>query len=174
MKGIIVVKVDRCLGCKSCELACAVEHSQSKTLPEAMHERPRPCPRVSVCKGARFAVPLQCQQCSQAPCVAACPTQALHRADDDGPVVIDHELCIGCKWCILACPFGMIRLDEAERTIVKCDQCVERVERGELPACVQACPSGAIQFESVDDVIDEKRNATLLQIERTVTAGDEK
>jgi len=171
VKSMLVVKVDRCLGCRSCELACAVEHSASRDLYEAIHETPGPRARVRVSQGATFAIPLQCRQCADAPCVAICPTSALHRADEDSPVFIDHARCIGCTWCVLACPFGVITLDAKGRTIIKCDQCFERVEHGELPACVSACPTGALEFKALEDVVAEKREACLLQIEDSLS-GD--
>jgi len=74
---------------------------------------------------------------------------------------------------VLACPFGVITLDAKGRTIIKCDQCFERVEHGELPACVSACPTGALQFKPLEDVVAEKREACLLQIERSLS-GDAK
>lgn len=166
MKGMIVVKVDRCLGCKSCEIACAVEHSESKDLCQAIHETPAPQTRVSVYQGKDFVVPLQCRQCEDAPCMQICPTDALHRADKDSPVVIDDDKCIGCKWCVLACPFGVIRLDEESRVIIKCDQCFDRLKRGEKPACVSACPTGALDFKEMKEILAEKREASLVQIER--------
>jgi len=173
MKGILVVKAHRCLACHSCEMACSVEHSKSKDLFEAVNESPGPAARVSVSRGEDFVVPLQCRQCENAPCVAVCPTNALYCADQESPVVIDHDRCIGCKWCILACPFGVITLDERARTIVKCDQCFERLERGELPACVTACPTGALEFKTLEEVLAEKRGAYLVEIQRAV-GGDEK
>jgi len=171
MKGMIVVKVDRCLGCKSCEMACAVEHSQSRNLQQAITESPAPVARVKVARGMSFAVPLQCLQCEDAPCVEICSTKALHRADKNSPVSIDHELCIGCKCCILACPFGVIRLDREGRSIVKCDQCMERRGREELPACVLACPTRALGFKTMEEVLAEKREAYLLQIERSLSGA---
>ena len=166
MKSMIVVHVDKCLGCKSCEMACSVEHSASKNLAQAIGETPVPRARVSVEQGAGFVVPLQCRQCEDAPCVEICPTGALRRGDKDSPVVLDHERCIGCKWCVQACPFGVITLDSESRTVIKCDQCFERVERGELPACVLACPTGALEIRAVDEVPAEKRRAALVHIER--------
>ena len=171
-KSLLVVRVDRCLGCKSCELACAVEHSESKNLYQAIRESTVPRARLTVAQGEGFAVPLQCRHCEDAPCMEVCPRGALHRADPDSPVVIDHDLCIGCHWCVLACPFGVINFDRNGRTITKCDQCFERVERGELPACVSACPSRALGFKTIDEVVAEKRQAYLLQIERSMTGGE--
>jgi len=172
MKAMIVVKVDRCLGCRTCEVACAVEHSASKELFQAIHESPAPRARVSVEQGAGFAVPLQCRQCEDAPCVEVCPTGALRRADKNSPVLVDHDLCIGCRWCIQVCPFGVISLDEERRTVVKCDQCFERLEKGLMPACVSACPTGALELKSIEDVLAEKRRASLVQIERSLAADE--
>ena len=172
MKNMLVVKVEKCVGCKSCEMACAIEHSVSKDLSLAIHETPRPKSRVRVQQGATFAVPLQCRQCEDAPCITICPTKALHRADADSPVMIDHDLCIGCQWCVLACPFGVISLDSDGRSIVKCDQCFERVQQGKQPACVTGCPTGALDYTAMDTVVTEKRKASLLQIEAAM-AGEE-
>jgi carbon-monoxide dehydrogenase iron sulfur subunit len=120
---------------------------------------------VDVAQGEGFVVPLQCRQCEDAPCIKICPTNALFRADDESPVVIDHDLCIGCKWCVIVCPFGVITLDEKSRTIVKCDQCFERLKRNELPACVVSCPTGALEFKTLEGVVAEKRREFLVRIE---------
>ena len=173
MKKMLVVEIERCVGCKSCEVACAVEHSVSKELSQAIWETPRPRARVSVNQGSKYAVPLQCRHCEDAPCMAVCPTSALHRANADSPVVLDSSLCIGCTWCVQACPFGVITLDEASGVAVKCDQCFERVSRGALPACVSACPTQALGFESAEAVAAGKRSAYLLQIEQAAAGGAE-
>lgn len=172
MISMLVVKVDRCLGCKACEVACAVEHSASKDLFEAIRESPGPRSRVTVGQGQGFAAPLQCRQCESAPCVAICPTHALARTSPETPVMMDHEACIGCMWCVLACPFGVITLDERGHSIIKCDQCFERVQRGELPACVQACPTGALSYETLDEVLAGKREASLVQIQGAAKKND--
>ncbi len=172
MKGMIVVKAHRCTGCKSCEIACAVEHSASQDLFTAILEDPAPVPRVGVAQGEGFVVPLQCRQCADAPCMAVCPTHALRRADKNSPVVLSAEQCIGCTWCVLACPFGVIKLDERHHAIIKCDQCVERLARGEQPACVVACPTGALEFKSQQDVLTEKREAYLVQIGCSLVGGE--
>ena len=157
MKRMIIVKANRCQGCKTCELACGVEHSASKSLATAITESPPPRSRVQVERAHGFKVPLQCRQCENAPCVAVCPTAALHRKDQDSPVLIAQDLCIGCRLCVLACPFGVIRLDEKSKAIIKCDQCFARLERGELPACVEACPTGALVFAEEEEANREKR-----------------
>jgi carbon-monoxide dehydrogenase iron sulfur subunit len=172
MKGMIIVDVDKCNACKSCEIACAVEHSVSKDLYQAIHEDPRPRARVSVQQGISFSVPLQCRQCANAPCIALCPTKALYRQDEQSPVLLDEEKCIGCDWCVLACPFGVIRLDEGRHVVVKCDQCFERVQRGELPACVAACPTGALAFKELEKVREERRDGYLVEIAQCLSGGD--
>ena len=167
MKGIIVVKVDRCLGCKSCEIACAVERSRSKVLSEAIHEHPAPPKGIWVEKGNTFVTPLQCRQCEDAPCAAACISGALFRDDRQSPVLIDGGLCVGCQLCVLACPFGVIRMDDDLHAIIKCDQCSQRVSDGETPACVASCLTGALEFKRIEDVLQEKKEAYLLTIERS-------
>ena len=165
MKQMLVVQVDKCVGCKSCEIACAVEHSASQVLPTAITESPSPQSRVHVMQGASFAAPLQCRQCEDAACVAVCPTRALQK-DDEGPVVLERDLCIGCMWCVEACPFGVITVDSSGSAVVKCDQCYARAAQGRMPACVQACPTRAIEQRGLKDVVDGKRNAFMVQIER--------
>lgn len=172
MKGMIVVKVAQCVGCKSCEIACAVEHSDSQELLTAILENPAPVARVSVQQGEGFAIPLQCRQCENAPCIAVCPTQALHRENPDSPVLLEDDLCIGCKWCVLACPFGVINLDSRHHAIIKCDQCFERLQRGEQPSCVVSCPTAALEFKSQDEVLNEKRELYLIQIGNSLNGGE--
>ena len=162
MKGLIVVKVDKCVGCHSCEMACAVEHSQSKTVSGAAAEKPAPRSRVKVESVRGAPLPMQCRQCGQAACVEICPKDALSRGKPGEPVVLDDEKCIRCRWCVLACPYGMVSFDKDGKSIIKCDQCYQRVERGEMPACVEACPTGALAFE----VGGEKAEAYLVRIER--------
>jgi len=172
VKSFLVVHPDRCLGCRSCELACAVAHSESKTLLGALQEEKPPKARVWVEKGGSFSAPLQCRHCEKAPCIEVCPTAALRRRDAGSPVALDHERCIGCRWCILACPFGVIRMDPKDGAVVKCDLCAERTARGEIPACVESCHVGALTLENVADVVQDKRQAFLLRIERATEATE--
>ena len=157
MKGMIVVRVDRCLGCNSCRVACAVEHSASKNLLGAIGESPAPRARVRVEPGPGFAVPLQCRHCEDAPCVLVCPTKALHRNSDQGPVLVEAGRCIGCKFCVVVCPFGVIESSPDGKAVVKCDLCTERTEAGKPPACVAACPTGALVFCEQSQWLKEQR-----------------
>lgn len=157
MPKVIVVDIEKCMGCKSCELQCAVAHSASKELTSAIQESPRPRHRVTVIAVGEMAVPLQCRHCEDAPCVAICPTGALQKPNPEGPVTIDQDLCIGCKSCLLVCPFGVISLGPEGKSLIKCDMCMERLEAGQPPACVEACPTGALQLKDVEELTAEVR-----------------
>lgn len=159
MKKVIYIDVEKCLGCRSCELECAVAHSAAKSLLGALREEPRPRPRVQVETAEGFIVPLQCRHCEDAPCVAVCPSGALKKLGPEQPVIFQEERCIGCMTCVVACPFGLIRPDR-DRSVLKCDFCIERQEEGLEPACVSACPTGAIQVRSLDEVAQEARRRT--------------
>ncbi|MCK4419737.1 4Fe-4S dicluster domain-containing protein [Candidatus Aerophobetes bacterium] len=166
MNYVITVNVDKCLGCRSCEMACAVAHSNSKELFTAIGEEPLPQYRVTVESVGEIVLPLQCRHCEDAPCVTVCPTHALEKAGPGGPVIIKEELCIGCKWCILICPFGVIGMNREGKAAIKCDLCQERTGEGEQPACVEACPTGALSFEKIEEVIKEKKRKFLVDFEK--------
>jgi len=164
VKRMIVLNVEKCLGCKSCEIACAVAHSVSKDLYRAIRETPSPKARVSVELAVGVPVPVQCRHCEDAPCMSVCPTGAVHRADEDSPVVIDQDRCIGCKMCIQVCPFGVIALSADGKGVLKCDLCVERLGQGQEPACVCACPTGALRFADMEEVSGRKRHKAAEQV----------
>jgi len=157
MDKVIAINIEKCLGCKSCEMACAVAHSASKVLQEAIQELPRPQRRVRVQTAGGFAVPLQCRHCEDAPCIAVCPTAAIHRHQADGPVLIEQDRCIGCKLCIVVCPFGVIEVSSDAKAVVKCDLCIERTRTGQEPACVEACPTKALKLVSEKELAAGKR-----------------
>jgi carbon-monoxide dehydrogenase iron sulfur subunit len=168
---IILCDSNRCLGCRSCEVACALEHSESKDLREAVLEKPGPQSRVTVEAAGDHGLPLQCRHCEDAPCVAVCPTEAIHRMSDGGPVLIDEERCIGCRMCLIACPFGVISTSRDGGAVVKCDLCIERQEAGQEPACVTACPTQAIRFVDIEEAQRQKRRAAVAE---TVAAEEAK
>ena len=167
MKKMLVVFTEKCLGCRSCELACAVEHSGSGDLIKALEEDPLPQYRVRVETAAGLTIPLQCRHCEDAPCVAVCPTRALEKPDPDSPVILKEELCIGCKWCILVCPFGVIKIRRDGKGIIKCDFCQRRMEEGKQPACVEACPTGALTFVEIEKIGKQKRKEFLVTLARS-------
>ena len=157
MAKIVIVHRDRCLGCKSCELACAMAHCQVESLVEAIHGESRPQSRMHVEPGCGYGIPMHCMHCEDAPCMAVCPTEAISRTSKDSPVLMDQERCIGCRFCLLACPFGAIDVSREGKAMIKCDMCIERTEAGELPACVSACPTGALKFQEIDAWLKNRR-----------------
>lgn len=143
----IFVKTDRCVGCRSCIMACAVEHSASKTLFGAISESPQPKSRVYVeWVSPDRKVPLVCRQCEDAPCMHACIAGAISR-DTDGVVRTDTDKCIGCWTCVMVCPYGVIGRHLETHKAYRCDRCPDR----EMPACVSACPTGALVYQTVPD-----------------------
>jgi len=89
-----------------------------------------------------------------------CPTGAIHREGENEPVLFDHTRCIGCKMCVQACPFGMITMRLDGKGVLKCDLCVERLAKGQEPACVVACPTGALVFGDEEQLAQMKRRKT--------------
>jgi carbon-monoxide dehydrogenase iron sulfur subunit len=153
----IVADPAKCMACRACEIACALAHVPTDDLVEAItRHRARPSIYIETAEG--LAVPLQCRHCEDAPCVAVCPSGALSRAGEAEPVVVDQEKCIGCAYCVQVCPFGVVRLairsvdggPGRRQAVVKCDLCARRRSKGLEPACVSACPVGALVFEEVD------------------------
>ena len=161
----VFVNPERCIGCLQCQFACAVEHSQGKDPDLAWREEPVPRTRIHVQAGAvpGTSFPNRCRHCDPAPCMAVCPTAAIGRADVDALVLIDDEVCIACAMCALVCPFDVLtfhpRADGATPriTAVKCDGCIDRVRRGEQPACVDACKAGALVYGELNDLLAEAR-----------------
>jgi carbon-monoxide dehydrogenase iron sulfur subunit len=166
MDQIFEIDPEKCLACRSCELACAMVHARSKSLEKAIAESPRPQKMVSVEAAEDLAVPIQCRHCEDAPCIGVCPTKAIHRHNDKSPVLIDRQLCIGCRFCLLVCPFGAIDITRDGRAVVKCDLCMERTEAGQPPACVESCPTGALRLSKVANVVAAKRRRAAKELGR--------
>jgi carbon-monoxide dehydrogenase iron sulfur subunit len=157
----IFVRLDRCMGCHSCEMACAVSHSEAKSVYAAMTETPRPKPRLyveAVAPDAR-AVPILCRHCEDAPCMHACIAGAISRSDA-GVVFTDKDKCIGCWTCVMVCPYGVIGRHMEELKAYRCDRCPDL----DIPACVSACPSKALVFRSADDFSREARRTAAKEL----------
>lgn len=146
---VIGVYLDRCTGCKTCELYCATERgSQGKTLLKAAQESPRPQPRIRVEGSFETSIPLQCRHCSQAPCVDACLAGALTRDQKTNLVVLNEERCIGCWTCTAFCPYGIIFPWPERKIALKCDRCIYM----ENPVCVDVCPTRALELVNLDEI----------------------
>jgi len=151
---LIYVDPSKCMGCRSCEIACAVEHSLSKNLFLSVAEKPLPRKRVRVVPADNFIVPMRCMHCDDAPCVAVCPTGAMEKTAE-GFVVVGTLKCIGCRMCMMACPFGHPVYDPTSKIVIKCDHCPDRMKKRLPPACVEACPTGALRYGRVEELLEE-------------------
>jgi carbon-monoxide dehydrogenase iron sulfur subunit len=169
---IITVDVKKCYACLTCVVECAYarlglpKHTPLSQVLSAS--------RVSVEAAGDLAVPLRCMQCEDAPCMTVCPTGALYRRSPDEPVLIDKNLCIGCKSCMLACPIGAISLDSEGKAVQKCDMCIARLKKGELPVCVTSCPTEATQLTTLDEVTTRARETSASALAKVFKAKQQK
>ncbi|MCE5308209.1 MAG: 4Fe-4S dicluster domain-containing protein [Acidobacteriales bacterium] len=184
--------ISRCIGCRRCVYACVQENNQSRDPQihwirvlsmekekgiDFSHADPYYQP-AQVPEETRFYVPVSCQQCRNAPCTKVCPTGATW-TEPDGIVVIDYDWCIGCRYCMAACPYGARHFNWKEPSIPagelnaklhvlgnrprrkgvveKCTFCIQRSREGRYPACVEVCPVGARKFGNLLDRNSEIR-----------------
>ncbi len=169
----ISVKIERCMSCHTCEIACAIAHSSSKDLETIAATDERPGYRLSVESFSEKGVPILCQHCDDPACLMACPTGAIHRNGESGPVLYDEDRCIGCRMCVQACPFGVITVKPDGKRVLKCDLCIERLAQHKLPACVAACPTAALEFADSEESNREKRQKTAEQMVAAQTSATE-
>ncbi len=145
---VIGVHLDRCTGCKTCELYCAVDRGSSgKTLLKAVQEHPLPQSRVRVEGSNQVPIALQCRHCLQAPCLDACLTGALTRDPKSNMVVVQEDRCIACWTCAMFCPYGVIYPWPERKIALKCDRCAYM----ENPVCVEVCPCQALELVELED-----------------------
>jgi carbon-monoxide dehydrogenase iron sulfur subunit len=143
-------------------MACIVEHSTSRSLFGSISEKPLPIRRVYVEKAEGQNVPLVCRHCMDAPCVAVCRTGALFQDPVTGIVDRNIERCVGCWMCAMTCPYGVIGRQAEVRVAVKCDRCKDL----DQPACVRACPTGALVFATQGEFMEMMRKAAATRIAR--------
>ena len=158
MKAILC-DVTRCVGCEECVSACVESNRLGKELPAERAHPDRLSSRrlTSLVKVAPDTVARRsCLHCLEPACADACLVGALHKSPQ-GPVVYEADKCIGCRYCMLACPFSIPRYewDQTLPFVIKCTMCVERLEEGKLPACVEACPYEALTFGDRDELLAE-------------------
>lgn len=139
----LIVDTTKCVGCGLCTQACTMQNK----LPEGQSYV-----RVQEQKDGdkTWFLTVQCQHCAEPPCATVCPTKATY-IHASGVVLINEKLCVGCKYCMVACPYQARIFDEERGVADKCSLCLDRVLEGHLPACVQVCEAGARLFGRVDD-----------------------
>lgn len=151
----MVVDLRRCTGCRGCTVACKSENN----VPEGVFRTWLRFEEVGTYPQTRPRYfPLFCNHCDNPPCVPVCPVLATYKRDD-GLVLIDYDKCIGCGYCIEACPYGARYLNPVQRTADKCTLCVHRLEAGQPPACVATCIGRAL---TVGDLNDSKSEVSQL------------
>ena len=161
------VDVEKCIGCNRCVEACKAEngvpdepfyfrtwieryqvHADGEMSAECISTQARELEQAMPVDPAvvrTFFVPKLCNQCAEPPCVQVCPVGATFQTQD-GVVLVDDERCMGCRYCIQACPYGARYLNPVTRTADKCTFCYHRITKGLLPACVEVCPTEARIF----------------------------
>lgn len=164
----ISADANKCIGCKTCEIACVMSHTGDIAINAEIF-----FPRLHVIKGMAITTPVTCKQCDNAPCANACPTNAIIRKANSIQVI--QERCIGCKTCVIACPFGAMNvvtqkqeadpktgIESYQTKALKCDLCIDNPNG---PACVSVCPTKALTLvepRTVDKMIQEKQKRTAL------------
>ncbi len=158
----VLVDVDRCVGCRTCERACRdwnrleCEEEEPADLSPGSYTVVTAAPAEA--GGDDLHTKWQCMHCVSPTCVTVCPAGAL-RKTDDGPVLWNKKRCIGCRYCVIACPFSVPRFDWEHRGITKCVFCADRLEMGLEPACVESCPERLFTFGERDELLTKARAA---------------
>ncbi|SCI21737.1 MULTISPECIES: 4Fe-4S dicluster domain-containing protein [unclassified Romboutsia] len=166
--SFVIADSSKCTGCRACELACFTKHNKDNNVGYTVGTVEVPViPRLYLVKDEDVCMPIQCRHCEDAPCLNTCPVKAISR--EDGVMVVDNDKCIGCKTCLLACPFGAIDLqtqykngkeveqrgiDESNKVAYKCDLCKEDI----TIACINACPNEALKLISP---IEDKKSKNI-------------
>lgn len=171
---VMVIDINKCIGCGNCVIACKTENDvpldiplartwvegysveeriptfESKVQKIVMNTDKNPFLDADWKYPKTFFVPKLCNHCANAPCVNVCPVYARFYTKE-GVVLVDKETCIGCKYCIVACPYGATFLHPEQKVTDKCTFCYHRIKDGLEPACVLVCPTGARVFGDVND-----------------------
>ena len=144
MQKLIRIEPSKCIGCKTCELACSFKHAG-----EFMPSRSRIYNEAFVDE-AKF-ITVTCMQCDDPWCEKACPKNAISKEMPSGIVYVDKDRCVGCRTCVSACPFGMIKYVPSLGIVDKCDLC-----GGDTPECVAFCPTQCLTLDEEDKPLRQK------------------
>lgn len=161
----MLIDITMCAGCGACQAACKAENG----LPEGVETELSPTAYTALRQVGDAYVRRQCQHCLDPSCVSVCPVGAFTKTAA-GPVLYDEKKCIGCRYCVQACPFGVPRYEWTSNfpKVTKCRFCAHRIAKGLQPACAEACPTGATKFGDRDALIREAHERIAAEPERYV------
>lgn len=150
------VDSQKCTGCKTCQVACKDLHNHSTDVNfRRVYEyaggewvKENNTWRQNV---FAYYLSIACNHCDNPACTRVCPSGAMHK-QEDGIVIVEGNVCIGCKSCIMACPYGAPQFDANKGHVVKCDACQDRVKAGNKPVCVEACPMRALDYGDLEEL----------------------
>ncbi len=153
---VLSINMDKCTGCRACEYACSFVHTGAfNPLDSSI--------RISEFLDDFVFIPSVCTQCEDAYCVSVCPTNALTKNETTGVVEFNKDICIGCKQCVMACPWGSIKLNHTGKEIIKCDLC------GGDPECVKVCHANALEFVDAEDMVLDKKHRNAYKYKGIIT-----
>jgi Fe-S-cluster-containing dehydrogenase component len=145
MEKRVYINMNLCTGCRSCAAACAQGHHKQGLLKHGAVQE-------------TAMLPMHCRHCNTPLCLEVCPQEAIKK-DENGTIVRMSHLCVGCKSCIMSCPFGIMFAYSTWHVSPKCDLCHDRLEEGKGPRCVATCTSGALVFEELAELEKKQKRA---------------
>ncbi len=141
--------MNRCIGCRTCQVACKDRHDLQAVGPKTRRVTSYECgefPNPSL-----YHLSISCNHCDDPACVKHCPTTSMHK-NEEGVVVHDDSKCVQCRYCMMVCPYGAPQWDPAASIIVKCDSCADLRAAGKNPVCVDSCLTRALDFGDMDEL----------------------
>jgi Fe-S-cluster-containing hydrogenase component 2 len=158
MTKALIIDYEKCVGCRTCEMACSARHTATINPHQS---------RISIVKWDMDGegIPIACSHCESAPCQAICPVMAIARDESLGRVMIDYDKCIGCRMCVAVCPFGAMSFDSIVRQVIKCDLC-----EGD-PLCARFCAYGALVYVDAGEHAVSRRREVAEEVKGIVSTA---